>query len=115
MDEEFLKIGFPRFYDYDVLRGLSFLANWSRVRRTLVPREAIAGAMSGLAARFPDGRVRVEKPGLAAEGSLNPGEGGTWARGAASTFPLLESARRAGAESAVLSRSWAETREILGR
>ena len=26
MREEFLKVCFPRFYDYDVLRGLSFLA-----------------------------------------------------------------------------------------
>lgn len=113
MSEDFLKIGFPRFYDYDVLRGLSFLAAWSRVRRKLVPREAVADALSALAARFPDGKVRVEKSGLAAEGSLNPGEGGAWARGAASSFPLLDSARRAGADSAVLSRRWAEVRDFF--
>jgi hypothetical protein len=114
MDESFLKIGFPRFYDYDVLRGLAFLAAWSRARRKAVPREAVAGHLSALNARFPDGRVRVEKAGLAEEGSLNPGQGGVWARGSASSFPLLDSARRVGDVSEVLTRRWAEVRSILG-
>ncbi|MDE2511973.1 MAG: hypothetical protein KGL74_12695, partial [Elusimicrobia bacterium] len=56
MNAEFLKVGFPRYYDYDVLRGLSFLAAWSRARRREVPREAVSGAMSALVARFPDGK-----------------------------------------------------------
>ncbi|MFI5344758.1 MAG: hypothetical protein ACHQ51_00135 [Elusimicrobiota bacterium] len=115
MNEAFLKVGFPRFYDYDVLRGLSFLAAWSRARRTTVPPDAVAGVLSALAARFPDGTIRVEKSGLAAEGSLNPGEGGVWARGTASAFPLLESARRAGSDSAVLTKRWAEVRAAFAR
>lgn len=113
MHEDFLKICFPRFYDYDVLRGLSFLAAWSRVRRRLVPREAVAVDMAALAERFPDGKVRVERAGLAAEGSLNPGADGTWSRGPASTFALLESVRRPGQISEVLTRRWAEIREVL--
>lgn len=115
MSEEFLTLCFPRFYDYDVLRGLSFLADWSRLRRRLVPREAVADVMAAVAARFPDGKIRVERPGLGAEGSLNPTEGGAWARGAASSFPLLDSARRAGSESPALTRRWAKVREILAR
>lgn len=115
MNEDFLKIGFPRFYDYDVLRGLSFLAAWSRARRRAVPRDAVAGAMSALAARFPDGKIRVEKAGLAAEKSLILGPDGAWSGGAATTFPLLDSARRVGAESAVLTRRWAEVRAAFGR
>jgi len=113
MDAEFLKVGFPRFYDYDVLRGLSFLAAWSRLRRRIVPREAVAPSLSALAARFPDGRIRVEKPGLAGESSLNPVEGAAWARGAASSFPLLDAARRVGEESEALTRRWTEVRAVL--
>jgi len=114
MDEDFLKIGFPRFYDYDVLRGLSFLASWSKLRRRRVPREAVAPTLSALSARFPDGTIRVEKTGLAAEGSLNPGEGGAWSRGSASGFALLDSARRVGEPSEILTRRWAEARAALG-
>jgi hypothetical protein len=114
MSADFLKIGFPRFYDYDVLRGLSFLADWSRARRQIVPREAVAPSLSALAARFPDGKIRVEKAGLAAEGSLNPGGAGSWARGAATRFPLLDSARRVGEVSEALTRRWAEVRSVLG-
>lgn len=113
MDPDFLKICFPRFYDYDVLRGLAFLAEWSRARRKAVPREAVAGTMAELEARFPDGVIRVERGGLAAEGSLNPSAGGAWARGSASTFPLLDAARRAGQPSPALTRRWALVRETL--
>jgi len=113
MDADFLKIGFPRFYDYDVLRGLSFLAAWSRLRRRAVPREAVAPTLSALSARFPDGVIRVEKAGLAAEGSLNPVEGEAWSRGSASVFPLLDAARRVGEPSEILTRRWAEARAAL--
>ncbi len=113
MNESFLKMGFPRFYDYDALRGLSFLARWSVLRRRFVPRDAVAGLLSALDARFPDGQVRVEKAGLAAEGSLNPAADGSWSRGPASVFPLLESVRRVGAVSPPLTKAWAEVRAVL--
>lgn len=113
MDESFLKIGFPRFYDYDVLRGLSFLADWSRLRRRFVPRDAVDGALSALAARFPDGIIRVEKAGLAAEDSACRGADGAWSRGPATSFPLLDSARRIGQVSEVLSRRFAEIRAFF--
>ncbi|MFI5360415.1 MAG: hypothetical protein ACHQ49_00475 [Elusimicrobiota bacterium] len=113
MSESFLRIGFPRFYDYDVLRGLSFLAAWSRSRRKTVPREAVADSLSALSARFPDGRVRVEKAGLVAERGLNRSLDGKWSDGEATRFPLLDSARRVGEVSEVLTRRWAEVRSVL--
>ena len=115
MNEDFLKIGFPRFYDYDVLRGLSFLAAWSRARRTTVPRDAVSGVLSALSARFPDGIIRVEKSGLASAGSLVRGDDGTWSGGTATVFPLLESSRRVGSESAVLTKRWVEVRAVFSR
>jgi hypothetical protein len=113
MDESFLRIGFPRFYDYDVLRGLEFLAEWSVRRGRAVPRDATAGVLAGLESRFPDGRVRVEKAGLAAAGSRVRGADGAWGPGAASDFPLLREARRVGEASETLSRRWARVREVL--
>jgi hypothetical protein len=57
----------------------------------------------------------VEKSGLVAEKSLVLGADGKWSGGAATVFPLLESARRVGSESAVLTRRWSEVRAAFGR
>jgi hypothetical protein len=114
MDASFLKVCFPRFYDYDVLRGLSFLARWSRARGTIVPRESVADALSALAARFPDGKVRVERPGLEGTDSIFLGADGAWSTGDAKDFPLLDSVRRPGQVSDVLTRRWAEVRAVFG-
>ena len=115
MAEGFLRVGFPRFYDYDVLRGLSFLLDWSRRRRKFVPREAAAASLSALAARFPAGRVRLEKDFLPGSTTLRGDASENWTSGhPVDIFPLLESVRRVGSESEVLTRRWAEARSVLG-
>lgn len=112
MDPDFLRVCFPRFYDYDVLRGLSFLAGWSRRLGRRVPREAVAEDVAALRARFPDGVVRVERPGLPGVGTLRLGREG-WSRGPESPFPLLEACRRPGAAQEALSRAWAAALDVL--
>ena len=115
MNPDFLRIGFPRFYDYDLLRGLAFLTDWARVRRRRVPRAAVGWVFDSMEDRFPDARVRVEKEGLVGtETSLNPGADGTWGRGPARTFPLLDAVRKPGTVSEVLTRSWSEIVSVLG-
>ena len=37
IDMEWLKPCFPRFFEYDILRGMSFLAEWSRRRNKPLP------------------------------------------------------------------------------
>lgn len=114
MDPAFLEIGFPRFYDYDVLRGLAFIADWARLRRRRVQRRAVGWVIDSFDERFPDGRIKLEKPGLmATENTLLRDKEGSWVRGEASTFPLLDSVRKTGALSEILTRSWAETRKVL--
>ena len=99
MDASFLKLGFPRFYDYDVLRGAAFLADWALALGRDVPRAAIAETLDALTARFPDGTIRVEKPTL-------PGAG-------ESSFPLLDEFP-VGAVSERLTKRWAGVRLLLG-
>ncbi|MCM2304833.1 MAG: hypothetical protein NDJ72_09035 [Elusimicrobia bacterium] len=114
MDPSFLDIGFPRFYDYDILRGLSFIAEWARLRRRRVPRRAVNWVIEALDERFPDGRVKIEKPGLVAtEGSLLRDKEGNWIKGKSSSFPLLDSTRKPGIISEALTRSWSHTRKTL--
>jgi hypothetical protein len=114
MDPKFLDIGFPRFYDYDILRGLAFIADWARLRRKLVPRRAVGWVIDALDERFPDGRVKIEKPGLyATENTLRLDKTEKWIRGEAASFPLYDAVRKQGAISEILTRSWGETRKVL--
>jgi hypothetical protein len=114
MDPKFLDIGFPRFYDYDVLRGLAFIAEWSRLRRKMVQRRAIGWIIDSLDERFPDGRVKIEKPGLfETENTLALNKEGSWVRGPATSFPLFDSVRKVGTISEALTQNWAHTRKVL--
>lgn len=114
MDPKFLDIGFPRFYDYDILRGLAFLADWARLRRKMIQRRAIGWAIDSLDERFPDGRIRIEKAGLiGSENSLILNKSGQWVRGEAATFPLLEAVRKQDMICDPLTASWGRTRKVL--
>lgn len=114
MDPAFMDIGFPRFYDYDVLRGLAFIAEWSRLRRKTVPRSAVGWVLDSLDERFPDGRIKIEKPGLfETENTLSTDKTGHWSRGKATSFPLFDSVRKVGSISDALTHTWSHTRKVL--
>ncbi|MGH2900055.1 MAG: hypothetical protein ACRDMZ_15375, partial [Solirubrobacteraceae bacterium] len=55
---------FPRFYFYDVLRGLAALVTWGERGEGAIPRAAVAGVVDHLARAFPDGVVRVQRQGF---------------------------------------------------
>lgn len=114
MKADFERVVFPRFYGYDLLRGLDFLAGWTRRRRAAAPRAAAAEALEALARRFPDGRARVERDDLPDALTLAREESGVWVKGRpVSTFPLLDAVRRVGTEIPVLTAAWARAREVL--
>lgn len=111
MDEDFFVVTFPRFYDYDVLRGLAFLVEWVIVRQGKVPVESVEGVMKALHARFPDGVVKVERPNLPDTKTFRRGADGAWGdKVPASTFPLLDACRRPGAPIPALTKAWSGAR-----
>lgn len=106
---------FPRFYLYDVLRGLAALTRWCELREQAIPRAAIEPVIEHLLGSFPDGVVRLGR--LAVEGvttkALDPT--GTWIRRPASRFALLDATSAVGSASPALTRQWAEVRRRLLR
>src|SRR5262249_12655855 len=56
---------FPRFYFYDVLRGIAALARWAEVRERSIPLRSIELVVDHLARSFPDGVVRLGREGFA--------------------------------------------------
>ena len=105
---------FPRFYFYDVLRGLAALVRWAELGGGAIPVEAIRGVVEHLVAAYPDGAIPVARHGFAAAPTtLRRDAAGSWARGSTGSFPLLAATSAIGAPSAALTRQWAATRRSL--
>lgn len=104
---------FPRFYFYDVLRGLAALVRWAEAHDRTLPLSAVSGAALHLTAAFPDGVVRLQRRSYAG-GTTRAVVDGTWVRDQpASTFPLLDAASSIGRACPVLTRHWATARRGL--
>jgi hypothetical protein len=110
------QLSFPRFYLYDVLRGLAALTRWAEQRQQAVPLAAIEPVVEHLLGSFPDGVVRLGR--LAVEGistkALHDATG-TWTRQPASRFALFDATSAVGSPSPALTRQWAEVRGRLLR
>jgi hypothetical protein len=106
---------FPRFYHYDVLRGLAALVRWVEMYERALPIDAIAGVVAHLAGAFPDGVVKLRRQGYAGARTRLKIDG-TWVRfQPASVFPLLEATSALDAPSPVLTRQWSTARRGLAR
>ncbi len=103
-----LKPCFPRFYEYDVLRGLRLLARLGEP----VARRNIEEAVLAVDAALSDPAC---PPYWSFEGIDSYGlqANGTWAREPVTGFPLLEVARTAEVGGAALRMEWAETAAAL--
>lgn len=116
IDESWLKVTFPRFYDYDLLRGLRFLAAWSKARGSDVPRSAVRESLDILSTGFPDGVLKVQHAAWSSAKTLSVGPDGAWGSGArlpAAAFPLLLEAGRVGALAPTLSAQLADVRTVF--
>jgi hypothetical protein len=104
------ELTFPRFYFYDVLRGLAALVAWAHGRRRSIPWSAVGPVVEGLLARFPDGKVTVQRRAFGGHMTRLPAADGSYTRREpASEFPLLASSSRIGEASPALSRQWHAT------
>jgi hypothetical protein len=103
---------FPRFYFYDVLRGITALVRWASEQSRTIPLRAVAPVAEQLVARFPDGIVRIGRVAFAGKTTL-AFDSGVWKRRRAKVNPLLALVSSAGAASPVLTQRWGFTRRAL--
>lgn len=107
---------FPRFYFYDVLRGLAALVRWAEASGAVLPRAAVVGTVDLLVERCPDGIVRVERNAHAGKTTILPTlDRAPSPRSSASSFALLDAASAIGEPSAALTRQWTAARHGLVR
>jgi len=111
---EWLRPTFPRFYLYDVIRGLHALTRWAQLRRREIPASAIESVVTHLVATCPDGVVRVERQAFEPMTTrVHDAATNTWIREPASHFPLLDATSRLGEPSPALTRQWQDARRGL--
>ncbi|SEM22016.1 hypothetical protein SAMN05444354_11361 [Stigmatella aurantiaca] len=102
---------FPRFYFYDVLRGLAVLVRWAETAGQPLPEAAISAVVTALTERWPDGIVHVERQAHAKSTTILPSSDRSPSpRAPASTFPLLDATSQLGEPSEALTRQWTEAR-----
>ncbi|MEK6772946.1 MAG: hypothetical protein AABY64_03305 [Bdellovibrionota bacterium] len=107
--EQWVKLCFPRFYLYDVLRGLNALSIWAEKTKQALPRESVVDVMSFLSNRFSDGMLKPERLSYEGVGTILPTASGEWIRKQPAThFPLLQKVSAIGEVSPFLSKQWAD-------
>jgi hypothetical protein len=114
LDESWLKLCFPRFYHYDILRGLVFLLRWAvRLNRSL-PSAAIKEAVQTIETAFDDDRIYIRrsvwKDALTRTRDPQTNE---WSKVTAKAFPLLETVGKLGEVSPYLTASWCAAKKDL--
>jgi hypothetical protein len=112
--EEWLKPCFPRFYLYDVLRGVNAILFWSEKTEQRLTPDSIEDVVAYLNQRFPDGKIRNERQSYEGVGTILPSPTGEWIRRQPATFfPLLKKVSAIGDVSPYLSKQWDETRKRI--
>lgn len=95
IDPDFLRLTFPRFYEYDVLRGLKLVTDWAVKRQKKLRWSAIEEAFALVCGKVnpADETIDIERQFYSGKKTLALAENGEWSRGhEVSLFPLLEAA-----------------------
>ena len=106
MNPAFAEFIFPRFYGYDLMRGLSFLADWAAYRNTTLPMAAIAEPLELLRARIAEQGFKITRTFTTKNHSFRQRADGSWEKGAVDDFPLLVDAGRSTDPNGVFSAEW---------
>jgi hypothetical protein len=114
IDQEWTKLCFPRFYFYDILRGLSFLVAWSQHLQRKLPLSVIQEAVSIIDRRFPNGIVHVDRAAWSGANSrwCDP-QTNNWIKGKAASHSLLERVSELDAACPQLTAQWSEVKKTI--
>jgi hypothetical protein len=106
-------LSFPRYYFYDILRGLHVLLLWAEKLDRVVPIDCIKDACQHLQRRFPDSVVTIERRAFDGRMTWDSSPSGEIYKRVASTFPLLDRVSIVGAQSTVLTEQYQDVNRLL--
>ena len=104
INQEWLKPLFPRFFEYDILRGMHYLVEWSKRRKKTLPRKVILEGIGRMRNYIDGSNVTIGR-------HVNDKNGDWHGR----TFPLLKSVSRVGDVSPYLTKQLKIIVEAVGK
>ncbi|MDD4976750.1 MAG: SH3 domain-containing protein [Bacteriovorax sp.] len=110
IDKNWLEVRFPRFYEYDFLRGYYFLAKWREVSGLTIPDDLVDEVEKLVSHQLTDTGINLKRYNLFDSRSYNPGPDGTWTWGIASEFDLMKAASSDGCICLPLTKKWNEVK-----
>lgn len=110
IDKDWLEIRFPRFYEYDFLRGFYFLEKWRRQSGFTIPDELVDEVEELVARQMTTEGIRLKRYNLFDKRSYNPTVDGTWTWGQASDFDLMKAVSFDGSICAPVTQKWMEVK-----
>jgi len=110
VDKNWLEITFPRFYEYDFLRGYYFLAKWRQQSGFVIPGELTDEVEELVSRQLTEKGIVLKRYNLTSKRSYNPGAGGAWAMGEASEFDLMKGSSYDGCPCPPLTQKWDEVK-----
>ena len=113
IDTTWLEIKFPRFYEYDFLRGYYFLKKWFQHTKQTLPSDLVTEVESLVAKQISPEGIVLKRYNLFDNRSYNPLPDGSWVWGSASEFDLFKTVSQAGLICEPLTRQWNEIKSEL--
>jgi hypothetical protein len=108
---QFFQLLFPRFYEYDILRGLHFVVRYALAFQKPVPVSAIIEAAEIIDGKIDElGLLHIERSIFTGSSTIMQMDSGKWEKvKPAPVFPLLEKAGAVGSPSVFLTKQWYDT------
>ena len=115
MNESWADLCFPRFYYYDLLRGLTFLLNWSARFDRAIPATAIIESMELIDSKSSDGIITLGRVSWRDSFTREwDDQSKSWVRRPEYSYPLLDSLSITGQASKALTAEWNQAKTTLG-
>jgi hypothetical protein len=115
IDPNWLEIRFPRFYEYDFLRGYYFLEKWRQQSGFSIPDKLVDEVEELVSKQVTSEGIKLKRYNLFDKRSYNPATDGTWAWGVATEIDLMKLVSFDGAICEPLSTKWDEIKPKVGK
>lgn len=110
IDNDWLEIRFPRFYEYDFLRGFYFLKKWQQISGFQIPDDLVDEVEQLVEKQWDGKSIVLKRYNLFDKRSLNPQIDCSWAWGQANEFTLMKAVSYQGSRCPALTARWLEIR-----